>query len=573
LSLTIDKSLELVKRRIEVLCGHGWCQVHNKKIKATSITHNILGNDLKTLVNGVIYRIEVREGDRAIPHFRKVLSQIIEDVLITRGWDLGAHYAGASKKELPNILHTITASVDKNAVRLSKSNKEEIALACFDLFQNPDEAESSILAELGRVTFALQLIINTPCSVVAHSLVLPEHIYLDASFLMPAIVDGHPYRTLYIDAMNRLIEAAQDSHIDIKFYVAEEFLNEVISHRNLALAEVDNMALESHDALSKHILYHRSENVNIFIAAYGNWVERIGKKISFSEFLNRVAPYRTENELSKYLDKFGIETINLTFRPDEYDIYSRIKNDLISAYEADRRSWYDRKHEILIEHEARQLAQLIVESNKRIKSLFVTSDIRLRRLATDFVSEKPGKFLISHRGLVQLVDLLVGVRGDPIVTGKLFWGAVAADDTIHIRDFLINIALKYRDEAMTMSLSEVLQNLVPKSVNDAKKRQVSLFPGGSTDNKIRTSRFLDSLESQFYANMAEVIKRRFPDEYNLAEELRVEHLRKSIQKTRDLIDNFKMKIQNSDDPKDQSLYESEIIELKKYLAYYESELP
>ena len=99
----------------------------------------------------------------------------------------------------------------------------------------------------------------------------------------------------------------------------------------------------------------------------------------------------------------------------------------------------------------------------------------------------------------------------------------------------ISKALSYRDEAMTMSLPDVLQVLVPEGIEAARRENISLFPGGSTSDKGRRVRFLGSLEDKFYANMAEVIRQRFPEEYNLAENVRRQHLEKHIKNTLDLI--------------------------------------
>lgn len=573
LSLSDKESEQLTQRRIQVLSGRGWCQVSDGVIRATRETAGILSKDLNILIEGVVSRAQVREGEKVTFQLKRVTSRCIEDILMARGWDLGAHYAGATTGDVPSIRPTISSSVAKHGANLSEQQRVVLELAYYDLFQNPDETESAVLAELGRVAFGLQLVMNNPCATIAHRAVLPECIYLDASFLMPAIVEDHPFYSLYRDTIRRFDEAAKNAGMSVRVAVAEDFLNEIVTHREIAQAEVDAMLLGDQDTLANYILYHGADNVNVFIGAYANWVKRLEEDVSFDKFLSRVAPYRSEQELARFLNKRGIETVTLYFGSDgERELYHTIKIALADTYESDQQSRYHPKEKVLIDHEACQLTQLTLDLERKLRSLFVTADMRLRRLVTGPILGKSGSAIISHRGLVQLIDILVGVRGDPVVTSRLFWGGVVTDDAILIRNYLINRALKYQDEAMAMTLSEVLQSLVPKSVEKAKEKQISLFPGGDLNNMGRRERFLDYLVDRFYAEMSEAIHRRFPDEYNLAEKIRLEQLERHIQKTSDLIDKYETKLRESDDPKEKARCERELGELRAHLENYKSEL-
>jgi hypothetical protein len=72
--------------------------------------------------------------------------------------------------------------------------------------------------------------------------------------------------------------------------------------------------------------------------------------------------------------------------------------------------------------------------------------------------------------------------------------------------------------------------------------------------------------------MAEVIQRKFPDEYNLASKLRGEHLDKHIKNTLELINKYETILRESDDPKEKARCQSEIVELRNYLDEYTREL-
>ncbi len=573
LVLQEEQSLHLAQRRVEVLSGRGWCQVHGNAIHANFDSENAFENDFGLLVAGVINRAKVRERQQIPPQFRSIVSRCIEDVLLARSWDLGAHYAGASNRELPNILRTVELSVERRAAKLPSEKRQGLILACYDLFQNPDESESSVLAELGRVAFALQLVINSPCATIAHQAVLPERIYLDASFAMPAIVQGHPFYSLYSEALHRYTAASRTAGMQVQVAVVDDFLNEIISHREISEKEVRSLGLGNTQTIGDYTLYQGAENGNVFIGAYSQWIGNLQPKGSFDDFLNQVAPYKSETELSRFLATMGIQTPRLSFRFGyELDLFHKISHALMDAYEDDETHPFDPKEQVLIEHEARQLTRLTLDLEAGLRPFFVTADRRLRRLATGQVLGKAGGVIISHRGLVQLIDMLIGIRGDPIATTRLLWGTVSPDETHLIRDYLITKALSYQDEAMTMSLPEVLQVLVEEGVNEAKQEGISLFPGGSISDRAKRVRFLGHLEDKFYANMAEVMRQKFPEEHNFAEEIRREHLEKHIKSTLDLISEYETRQRESDDPKEKANCERELKDLRRYLDEYSREL-
>ena len=139
-------------------------------------------------------------------------------------------------------------------------NSKKLSLRC-------NEKESEILALLGRVSFALQIIFNKPNDLIAHFSLLPKVIYLDFIALMPAIVYGHPFQRVYSDAIERLVAACNNAGIPVLIAVAEAFLNEIVFHRKLAVDEVNEMELDDSENLYEHIQLHGASS-NVFIHAY-----------------------------------------------------------------------------------------------------------------------------------------------------------------------------------------------------------------------------------------------------------------------------------------------------------------
>lgn len=573
LSLSNEEIKNILKRRIEVLCGRGLCQVEDNIICLTKDIENLLEKDMEILIEGIINRFRVREGQSVTSQLKKVAKQCIEDVFLARGWDLGAHYAGAVKGEIPNILKTISLSIKKYGTDLTPIQKEALTYAYYDIFQRPEEKESIVLAELGRVAFALNLIIRNPCSTISQHAVLPEKIYFDTSYLMPAIVEGHPFYSFYREVIDRVKKAANAQGMVISVVVVEDFLNEIISHRQIAEREVEEMSLEDPRELEKYILYNGLENVNVFIAGYASWDERIKRKAPFLEFLNHFARYKSEKELAEFLTRIDIKTISLHFKSSkEEGLYNKILISLQTAYESDYLSKYVHKGKILIKHEARQLTQLYLDLENGLRSLFITADMRLNRLAHGDVLEKPGNAIVSHHSFIQLIDILLGLRGDPIATTKLLWGGIAPEEDVLIRNYLISRALRYQDETMTKSMHEVLLDVTIKGADKAKQEGIILFSSSEVHNEVRKKRLLDNIEDDFYANMAEVIDRKYPEEFNYPNKIRQEHLKKNIQVIPELVKKSEKKLDKSDDTKERARLRKEIYELHRYLYDYRKEL-
>jgi hypothetical protein len=398
------------------------------------------------------------------------------------------------------------SALSKFADKYLPQIRENIALACNDLFTNPSDTESDVLARLGRISFALQLTLNTPSSIYTHEILLPQTLYLDSNILMRTIVEGHPLQPLYVDTLKRLHDANKEASIDVPVLALPGFLDEVIAHRELAIREVEQLELEDTNELHQHIAYYGAERANIFIAAYSTWVGRAEKSITFREFLNSAAPYNDPKTLKIYLEKKGIEVHKIPRIEEFGDIYKDTYIALRDAYDNDPRSKFNPKEPVLINNEATQLAQLQYDRNAGIRSLFISGDMRLQACCTGPILSHPRASIISGRQFNQLVDLLLGLQTDSMSTARLLWGVTHIDEHQHVLNYLTDMALKEFDRNQAKTLPQVLPSLVPEIITAAKEKGISLFPGGTLESKSIRAKFLDRFEEKFYERMAEAIK-------------------------------------------------------------------
>ena len=272
------------------------------------------------------------------------------------------------------------------------------------------------------------------------------------------------------------------------------------------------MGLENPEKLKRHILLFGADGTNVFTGAYASWVGRKKEKISFKEFLAEVAPYSNENGLSRHLDQQGVKTIDYSFKdPVENQRYNLMKSELREAYEnlVEERPYRMEKSKptILIDHEAAQLTRLILDTELGRSPIFVTADKTLMSLCKGPNLGKCTNSIISHLGFVQLIDLVLGLDTDRKTLSRLVWGIGYTNEETSIRNYLIDLALQSYDDAMTRAMWEVVDDISKKTSVKAKEDKINLL-SKDVNEKARVAAFFDRVEEGFFANMADVIRKR-----------------------------------------------------------------
>lgn len=461
---------------------------------------------IKQLVQGTLHRLMVRDRYEPSREIASKLGPIIEEVIVLRGWDLGAEYAGAHVDEEISPLTTIQKAIERRLPDTANDRQRQIAEALLDLMRRPSPKEENALGELGRLAFGIEVILQAGRSTM-YSTSFPDTVYLDTSVLMPAITLGHPYRDAYWKAIRTVQEKVGAAS---EIYLADVFLEEIYLHRSNAVNLVDELKLNDHKNLRAFISYFSPTNTNVFVGAYSTYVAQTDNPGSFSKFLRATAPYQDEKELVEYLDKSGIRTAwTKTRSAAETKRYAEIRSALLEAYdvveaESDPAR---KKKDVLKQHEAAQLALLeqAIEAGRR--AVFVTADNKLRRAVRASRRLKPLLDpLISHLGLIQLVDLLVGLDVDPGALRRLLWTVQMADAQAALKSYLLTRALEHYDAAMLYRMGDLLDEFVHKYANQAEMEAVQLT-GAKGDAQPKAQRFLDRIDDEFFAYMAGEMKK------------------------------------------------------------------
>jgi hypothetical protein len=507
-ALTLEEARRVVVGALDALVALGACRPVDGRF-VCGPSKKRLESDIGVLVRGALDRLSLRRGRRTAgesgvgKEAAGVVHEVLEYALLMRGWDLGAEFAGASVQvDLWSVLGDF---IEDKGRALSPALRADVASSCLDLLARPTDREARILADIGRLSFAVDVVLQHGRGPVLHRRVLPERIYLDASVAMPAIVPGHPLRPVYSDALNAWREACVRSGAEPRLMLADVFMDEILVHRGKALEIVANLDLEDPEKLRRQMLFRGAEFTNVFVGSYASWVGRgASRRIPFREWLGEHAPYVDASGLDEQLARNGIETVRLDFDRGGEAGLRAIRGALQAAYDEDERSTWDRKPDVLIADEARQLAKLKEELEGGRRSVFVSADRRLRRLAVGPVLGYAGAATVSHVGLVELVDLLVGVRTDGPSLARLIWGVHAHDQRLAVRNYLVDLALGRRDEAMVMSLPTILDAVVEAAGGEA-EREGLMFWSRAPEEQARVAKYLDRVEDKFFEAMDEAV--------------------------------------------------------------------
>ena len=457
---------------------------------------NPLSEALLALTLAVDGRIKLMFGVGTTSDMRKCVTTTLTTLIETRGWDLGAAFLrGFAPPDIDVDHHVKEAGPYVNLNQLS-----HISSAVRHLLVYPTPTEAKLLVELGRASFAISLIYSAPRTAISQGSLLPDIIYLDASVLLPALVPGHRFHALYRSTMDALIALVRKAGRRVRVVVYEGYLNEVVSHRRIALAEFELEGDGFRDYAIRRAKLEGPQNLNVFIGAYSQRATE-DSQITFQQFLAEIAPYSTENELLPFVTKIGVGVVSRReiVGPNIADI----NYELTKAYAEGERF----KTGIVIDHDAVQLSALTADAQKGTRSLWITADMRLRSKLTGETLGPIEDHVMSHFGLAQLVSFISDYKTPAFGMAGLLWGVRPSEPAARVRDLLISEALEFYDEAYAMEMHALVDGVAERWEREARRRGVSL---DSPDPRLRAEalRLVGGFEDQFITALNEKVEKR-----------------------------------------------------------------
>lgn len=509
LSLNESDADQLVSNAVALLHKDGLCGPDRKdsgRLIWTGKDDDSYEAAILTLIKGVINRYIVREAGVDTPDLRVILRSFFEKLVLARGWDLGAAFAANRSPESVDV-YPLMNSVERFKELDLSEHINGLSRAVEDLINKPNSQEAQILAELGRVSFALELIIQAPHDTLFHRLTLPQRIYLDANVLMPAVTVGHPYHNVYKATIKNLLEAGTQSLINVRVAAYHGFLNEVVSHRRKAVEEIEHIEDDLFDTLRRKALLSGTTNMNVFVGAYANLLAA-NKEITFDKFLRKYAPYESEDDLTRWLTQQGIEILKDKDMKRTSTTYPDILHELEVGYSEAKTLRH--KDAVLIRHDATQLAALHEDEEVGIKSIFVSADKRLREVVSGGKFSNLANYMVSHIGLTQIIDLLVGNPVESKGLSRMLWSGKLSEKTEQVRNYLIDIALNEYDDAVAMEMNKVVDSIAEDIIIEADKNNINIPPNTAKEEE-GLIKILGTYEDIYFANMRELIEKRRPN--------------------------------------------------------------
>lgn len=182
LGLTDIQLGHLVAQAVDGLMARGLCIEDQESLICPPDSQQAFDFALETLVESVTNRLKVREGVEADRQLRRAIAEILHRLSMTRGWDLGAHFAGGYPSSTFEAWTQIQTVLESFAQDISPDRSKAVANAIFDLFRHPEDKEAELLADVGRVAFGVELVLNNTRSTAEQLFLIPEIVH-PAAFL------------------------------------------------------------------------------------------------------------------------------------------------------------------------------------------------------------------------------------------------------------------------------------------------------------------------------------------------------------------------------------------------------
>lgn len=462
--------------------------------KGEPVQESMLDASIGTLCRSFVDRAYLEEKWSVPAPLVAKINTLFNHLIKRRGWDLGAAFASGRAPE--NI--SIESVLAECNLRLVAFDQQRVLQVLKNMLFHPTAEEAKLLGELGRVSFAMELAFHSPERTLLHKMVLPRDIYFDANVLLPALVPGHPFSQVYKEAIKSLKEAASSAAVKVNLNVCSGYLNEVISHRNLAITYHAEAGGDFGRIARSDALYNGVSNLNVFIGAYANWVEQNGE-VEFLKYLAEHAPYRDEAALRKFLTKQGFTVVPARKGALFSEYYAALEKSYADPLSAGKRP-------ILIEHDSIQLAILREELDRGDRSLFVTSDRKLQNMVSELQGLSVSEAIVGHVGLVQLIEIMLGGISEGAGLTELLWSSRISNSTQAIRSHLVSLGLSRYDDGIAMTMPEIIEQF-SDLVSSELDRAGADLDSHDPKRRVQAFRTLGALEESYMKNMHEAARK------------------------------------------------------------------
>jgi len=492
-----DKATSIVSQAISFLVRDGRAIVEQDSLKFTEIDNSI-DTDLNFLVKSIRDRAQVRHASKL-----SLSDEIIREFLLLSLVVDGVRLAHTilTKDPIPgfSIHEVFDRSYDQ--LGLNIATKEVFLRSVASLFETPNKSEAKILGTISRIALLTDLVLHEPD---LHSLNIsgrPKNIYLDASIILPYICRYHPRYVLYVSLMRKAMAYGA------RLIVSNVFLEEVISHRRLAVETFRKEFKSKPVRFEEYVMYSGSNNINVFLGSFAGYYAKTND-FDFDAFLRSFAPYRSESELSDFLEKKGLvcEDLRETFS---------VESGRVARWRAALSDWYNnqrhgaKKSDPLILHEAIQLEALTDSNRLKRDSVFLTADKRFVQSAMEVCTTHSLEPQVAHYILMPIqlsyyLNLDEEREIDWRAYSQVLWSRAFRKRQESIEDFFIDRILKEYEPRLLKSLPKIINEIQ----NEIERAPILTHIDPTDDDKaIKDFKYLEQFDEKFYSIMNEEKKK------------------------------------------------------------------
>jgi len=439
--------------------------------------------DLRRLIRGVLARAEARYGKTPSSKFdyTSALNEVFLRILIADGMLLAHSLVRKGALEIARVEQLVSTAIGGMELR-QRTFIEPLQDAIISLLTRPEADEEAALDEAAAVAFVFCLTLADPTLPATAQAIASQQVFLDASVLLPWLCVGHPSAGFYGTIVESLGTPA----------VATGYLNEIVSHRDLAIREFTDAGLDLPGRLESFVRFHGLGNINTFVGGLAGQVAA-RPSLRFVEYLDTIAPFDDEPGAADFLRKKGIRITDLGQPGANVPMMAGMISDKLAELGKPRNS-------VRIDHDAKMLAYLWQTPEQR-RPYFVTADRRLMSAIADSPYRAVcSKLIFPHQAFT--ISQFTG-RARGVVRGlarSVF--SMRQDASRQLREFYIDRVLGEYEPALVSAIPNIIEAISTEAAK-AQTRSASSEESmqEDTSERVRKFRQLDQFENLFHERM------------------------------------------------------------------------
>lgn len=483
-----------LRRALEQLTRDGLIEAKDGSIRLVrSLPENLpTTTPLRIVAEGVLNRAATRfvkdiDSEKDLP----LINELLLHLLVAEGLEISLSLVRTTELTRERLDALLEQTMEYGFAGARLARLRELRDAILSVFERPEPSEEKALDEIATTTFAMCTTVLEPSLVAQTSRIQKSIVSLDASIVLPWICEGHQAADVY----GQIIQGAGTRAGIPRFY-----LNEVVSHRSLALTLYHAEGLDSGNRFRSYVRFSGVTQINAYLAGYAGLVAG-GYKKGLEAYLAEFAPFKNESGAGEFLERKGLRVF-----PDENSNFYVLRG-IHSVEECLQRELPTSRSQRLlpIKHDAKMIIQLVEASKCNKPATFVTADRTLISIVAREFPAISDRLLMPFQALGLAQSISTGrnaVRG----LARALWH-VRKDDVTRVRDYYIERILEEFEPALLGDIPDILKAILDEAERVEATMGTLEYAHLDGTHNTKLFRALDQFEDLFHKKMREAKRR------------------------------------------------------------------